>query len=166
MPEPWGRQLQDYRVRLGDLAAIQIPTHITLLAPLEVAPAEIGGIIRHLQVAAGQSDSIKVHLRGTGTFRPVSPVVFINVATGISQLERLSQAVRQGPLAVESKFLYHPHVTVAHEVSEEMLDQAYTELASFEAEFEATHCWLYLHDDESGWQPERSFALGRRLNGD
>ncbi|MEZ5113967.1 MAG: hypothetical protein R2693_11165 [Nocardioidaceae bacterium] len=63
---------------------------------------------------------------------------------------------------MESKFPYHPHVTVAHEVSEEMLDQAYTELASFEAEFEATHCWLYLHDDESGWQPERSFALGRR----
>ena len=75
MPEPWGRQLQDYRVRLGDLAAIQIPTHITLLAPLEVEPAEIGGIISHLQVVARRSDPIKVHLRGTGTFRPVSPVV-------------------------------------------------------------------------------------------
>ncbi|MEZ5113968.1 MAG: 2'-5' RNA ligase family protein [Nocardioidaceae bacterium] len=84
MPEPWGRQLQDYRVRLGDLAAIQIPTHITLLAPLEVAPADRQDHQTSASGGGGQSDSIKVHLRGTGTFRPVSPVVFINVATGIS----------------------------------------------------------------------------------
>ena len=37
-------------------------------------------------------------LRGTGTFRPVSPVVFIQVARGIPACEQLEATVRRGVL--------------------------------------------------------------------
>ena len=36
VPEPWGSRLQDFRVANGDARAPTIPTHITLVPPLEV----------------------------------------------------------------------------------------------------------------------------------
>jgi 2'-5' RNA ligase len=160
IPDPWGQQLQDYRVGLGDQAAQGIPTHITLLPPLEVPGDQLETISAHLSECALQSGPMRIHLRGTGTFRPVSPVIFINVVAGISQLEMLAKQIRQGPLAVETKFPYHPHVTVAQELDDDLLDQAFDELAGFDMTFMASEVWLYLHSDEAGWQPMRSFPLG------
>uniref|UniRef100_UPI0019638830 2'-5' RNA ligase family protein n=1 Tax=Escherichia coli TaxID=562 RepID=UPI0019638830 len=76
-----------------------------------------------------------IHLRGSASFRPVSPVVFVTLALGISDCERLESKVRSGVLARELKFPYHPHVTVAHDLPEEQLDQADEALASYDAWF-------------------------------
>ena len=74
-----------------------------------------------------------MHLRGSGTFRPVSPVVFVPLARGISECERLEAQVRSGPLARETAFPYHPHVTVAHDLDEAALDRAFDALAAYDA---------------------------------
>ena len=76
-----------------------------------------------------------MHLAGTGTFRPTSPVVFIQIATGVSHCELLERAIRRGPLARELDFPYHPHVTVAQEVADAALDEAYDGLSGFVARF-------------------------------
>lgn len=160
VPEPWGAQLQDYRASLGDETAPGIPTHITLMPPFEVDGEELPVVEKHLADAAATNEPFRIHLRGTGTFRPVSPVVFVAVVEGISQCEQLAFAVRSGPLEAEIAFPYHPHVTVAHHLADPLLDQAFAELADFDCEFEADHFRLYVHDDESGWQPTRNFSLG------
>ena len=36
IPEPWATELQDYRTSVGDFTATQIPTHITLIPPVEI----------------------------------------------------------------------------------------------------------------------------------
>jgi 2'-5' RNA ligase len=159
IPEPWATELQDYRTSVGDLTATQIPTHITLIPPVEVSADDLPGVEAHLAAVAGSVDAFRIHLRGTGTFRPVSPVVFVSVVEGISQCEQLALAVRRGPLAVELAFPYHPHVTVAHHLADAQLDRAFAELADFECEFAADHFALYVHDDGAGWQPTREFAL-------
>ena len=164
IPEPWGRQLQDYRTALGDATAAGIPTHITLLPPFETTDGQMPAVEQHLAEAAANNNSFMVHLRGTGTFRPVSPVVFVVVAQGISQCEVLAFSVRPGPLDVDLQFPYHPHVTVAHDLADEHLDRAFSELADFECEFEADHFSLYVHDREAGWQPTRDFALTARAD--
>lgn len=163
IPEPWASELQDYRTSIGDLTATQIPTHITLLPPTEVEPADLEGIEDHLATAADRIDAFRVHLRGTGTFRPISPVVFVSLVEGISQCELLADAVRRGPLAAELDFPYHPHVTVAHHLEDPVLDRAFAELAGFECEFDTESFWLYVHDDDIGWQPTSEFALQRRI---
>ena len=160
VPEPWGTELQRYRIDLGDEPARGIPTHITLLPPHEVAVEELGEVVDHLAQVAAQTEPFTVHLRGTGTFRPVSPVVFIGVVQGISQCEQLAKDVRQGPLRVERRFPYHPHVTVAHDLPESHLEKAFVELERFEATFTASQMWMYLHDEVAGWQPTRAFPLG------
>ena len=159
VPEPWGGRLQFYRTSLGDLPAPSIPTHITLVPPLEAEPESMDEVERHLAEAATRTSAFRVHLRGTGTFRPASPVVFVALAEGISDCEQLAASVRRGPLAAETRFPYHPHVTVAHGVSQEQLDRAFTELDDFECEFLVDRFSLYVHADGSGWKPVREFQL-------
>ena len=160
MPEPWGSELQQYRIASGDESARHIPTHITLLPPHEVPDADLGDLITHLGEVASGTRPFRVHLRGTGTFQPVSPVVFVGVVEGISQCEQLAAGVRRGPLVIDRQFPYHPHVTVAHHLPEAKLQRAFDDLQDFDAAFDVKEMWMYLHDDASGWQPTRSFALG------
>ena len=160
VPDPWGSELQKYRIDVGDESALHIPTHITLLPPHEVPDSEMGTVVAHLGMVAAGTKPFRVHLRGTGTFRPVSPVVFVGVVEGISACEQLAAGVRQGPLVIERVFPYHPHVTIAHNVPEAQLERAFTELETYDAAFDVREMWMYLHDDESGWQPTRAFPLG------
>lgn len=160
LPEPWASELQDYRTSIGDTTATKIPTHITLVPPTDVEPEQLAGVEEHLADAAATQAAFKVHLRGTGTFRPVSPVVFVTVVEGISGCEQLAAALRAGPLATELEFPYHPHVTVAHHLEDALLDRAFDELAGFECEFQAVGFHLYTHDEQVGWQPAREFPLG------
>ncbi|MDO9457732.1 2'-5' RNA ligase family protein [Nocardioides sp.] len=158
IPEPWATELQDYRASVGDSTAAMIPTHITLVPPTEVED-DLSVVEKHLVETATQVGRFDVHLRGTGTFRPVSPVVFVSLVEGISQCEQLAEAVRSGPLEVDLDFPYHPHVTVAHHLSDDRLDLAFAELSGFECQFTVADFHLYVHDDELGWQPSRDFSL-------
>lgn len=159
IPEPWGSQLQRYRESIGDPMAEHIPPHITLVPPVDLAPAVAAEVERHLHQAAQAVPPFTVHLRGTATFRPLSPVVFVALAEGISGCERLEQEVRSGPLGVDLNYPYHPHVTIAHGLDEAVLDQAFSDLADFEARFEVDSFMLYVHDDVAGWVPGRTFEL-------
>jgi 2'-5' RNA ligase len=160
VPEPWGSELQTYRIDVGDAAARYIPTHITLLPPHQVDDEHLPTVVEHLERVAAGIAPFRVHLRGTGTFRPVSPVVFIGVVEGISQCEQLAAGVGQGPLAITRSFPYHPHVTVAHHLSEARLEQAFVELEGYDAAFDVSQMWMYLHEPATGWTPNRAFALG------
>jgi 2'-5' RNA ligase len=158
IPEPWATELQDYRTSIGDPTAAGVPSHITLIPPLEVE-GSLAEIEAHLDSAARRQQGFRVHLRGTGTFRPVSPVVFIGLAEGISQCEQLADEVRGGPLDLELDFPFHPHVTVAHHLGDDELDQAFDELAGFECSFDVVDFHLYVHQGELGWQASRTFPL-------
>ena len=82
LPEPIHSELQGWRERLGDPNAADIPPPITLLPPTALHDDALPEVEEHLrQVAAGE-EPFAVHLRGSSTFRPVSPVVFVTLAEG------------------------------------------------------------------------------------
>src|SRR4051812_1466493 len=116
VPEPWATELQRHRAAVGDPLAEAIPAHVTLVPPTYVVggSSELADIERHLVTVGAKTQPFRIRLRGTATFRPVSPVVFVVVTEGISSCELLAAAVRQGPLDQDLMFPYHPHVTVAH----------------------------------------------------
>ncbi|WP_435771985.1 2'-5' RNA ligase family protein [Nocardioides sp. SYSU DS0651] len=159
IPEPWASELQEYRLRIGDPTAVGVPTHITLVPPTEIT-GSLAEVEEHLVDAAAGAEPFRVHLRGTATFRPVSPVVFIGLVEGISQCEQLAHAVRRGPLAMDLEYPYHPHVTVAHHLGDPDLDRAFEELAGFECVFDVAGFHLYVHRGRAGWTATRTFALG------
>ncbi len=159
VPDPWGSWLQEYRAALGDQTAPGIPTHVTLMPPFAIDEDAVPAVEEHLAAASALTPAFAIHLRGTGTFRPVSPVVFVTLAEGISGCEQLASSVRRGPLAADLQFPYHPHVTVAHHLDDALLDRAFDELATFECDFPVEHFSLYVHGGETGWAPTRDFAL-------
>jgi 2'-5' RNA ligase len=165
IPEPYTSELQGWRERLGDPNAADIPPHVTLLPPTDLASEDLPAVEEHLLAAAARTESFTMHLRGSGTFRPVSPVVFVPLAQGISECERLEALVRSGPLHRDLSFPYHPHVTVAHDVSEELLDAAYSELAAYDARFSVWGFSLFEKGRDGVWRPQRDFPFHTPLPG-
>ncbi len=160
IPAPAAAILDDARARSGDPLASFIPAHITLLGPTEIDSARFDDVYAHLATVAATHPPYAIHLRGTGTFRPLTEVVFVAVASGISECERLADAVRSGPLSRDLHFPYHPHVTVAHDVPTGALDRVYAELADFDTRFDVEQFTFYVHGADGRWQPLRDFRLG------
>ncbi len=160
IPEPYNSELQTWRERLGDPNAKRIVPHVTLLPPTSVWPDQLSDIEEHLRQVAARNSPFEIHLRGSATFRPVSPVVFVPLVVGIAECERLQAQVRSGPLARDVKFPYHPHVTVAHDVPEDGLDRAFEALTSYDARFPVWGFTLFEQGPDEAWRPQRDFTFG------
>lgn len=162
VPEPHGSLLQERRAGFGDAAAHGIPTHVTLLPPTEVDASLLPAIEAHLAEVAAAGRPFPMRLSGTGTFRPLSPVVFVQVVEGAEACTWLQKQVRDasGPVARELLFPYHPHVTVAHGIDEESMDRAFEELADYEAGWPCTGFALYEQGADGVWRKLRDFAFG------
>jgi 2'-5' RNA ligase len=160
IPEPYGRELQGWRERLGDPNAKRIVPHVTLLPPTQVDSDLLPAIEEHLRAVAEDETSFEIVLRGSATFLPVSPVVFVPLVQGISECERLEAKVRGGPLARELRFPYHPHVTVAHDLPPDALNRAGEAIRHYEARFRVWGFTLFEQDLDGTWRPQRDFVFG------
>ncbi len=163
IPEPYGSQLRSQRAEFGDCLAETVPSHVTLMPPMEVDRDGLGALCQTLKDVASKITPFRMHLRGTGTFRPVSPVVYVEISEGIPDIEMLAKSVRKALGAPEPEFPFHPHVTVAHNVDDAALDRAYAELSDFECAFQVDAFHLYRFEDPCGWTPNQAFPLGRSV---
>jgi 2'-5' RNA ligase len=159
VPEPWAQLLVDWRMKVGDPQAKLVPPHVTLLPPTEVAVADRAAISEHLAEVARSHAPFDMHLAGTGTFAPVSDVVFVAVARGIGNCEMIAGDVCRGPLDRSLSFPYHPHVTVAHDVPADMLELAYTGLAELSAEFRVDAFTEFEQTPSGTWAVAREYPL-------
>lgn len=159
IPEPHASVLVGWRRRIGDSEAGKIPPHVTLLPPTELAVDQLELIEKHLSEAARTVPPFTMRLSGTGTFRPISQVVFVQVSSGIAECELLEEAVRRPPIEREVEFPYHPHVTVGHDIPDPQLDEAFDGLRDFVAQFSVDHFRMYSQDDDGAWHARRDFGL-------
>jgi len=159
VPEPFASDLRRHRASFGDPQADTVPTHLTLLPPTDVADADLPDVDKHLTEVAAAHSPFDLQLRGSATFRPVSPVVFVAVAAGIFECQVLAADVRAGPLQCELCFPYHPHVTVAHHLPDSVMDRAFAELSDYECRFWVDSFVLFCHDLTRGWLPQSEFFL-------
>lgn len=159
VPEPHGEQLRARRAAFGDPLAAQVPSHVTLLPPDAVPGDDLACLTGRLRDVAARTAPFEITLRGTGTFRPVSPVVFVAVSRGIAETEILAARLRDAVDPPPADFPFHPHVTVAQHLDDAALDRAYADLADFSCTFAVGEFALYLHDERAGWLPQDRFAL-------
>jgi 2'-5' RNA ligase len=161
IPEPWGSALTRRRGEAGDPQAAYVPAHVTLLGPTEVDSDLLPAVEKHLEAVASAQPPFTIQLRGTGTFRPITEVVFVTLAVGISECELLAAAIAAAEgVSRASRFPYHPHVTVAQDVPPAALDAVFEDLADFSARFDVASFTLFSHGGEGPWRPRRDFPLG------
>jgi 2'-5' RNA ligase len=162
VPEPHGSLLQERRAGFGDAAAHGIPTHVTLLPPTEIDDTELAAVEAHLTEVASAGRPFPMRLSGTGTFRPLSPVVYVRIVEGAEACTWLQKQVRHpsGPIARDLQFPYHPHVTVAHGIDDAAMDRAFEELADYEAEWSCTGFALYEQGADGVWRKLREYTFG------
>ncbi|GAA2200195.1 2'-5' RNA ligase family protein [Sinomonas flava] len=157
-PDRVAAELRAWRASFGDPMADLIPAHITLVTT--TATDDWDAAVRHVRSVARRARPFTVGLKGTGSFRPVSPVVYLNVLDGFDQCVRLHEELQQGPLERDLPFPYHPHVTVAHDVPAERLDEAETALGSYSESFTVASMGLYEHDADGFWQLREELDFG------
>ena len=157
-PREVAQELQQWRASFGDPMAEVIPAHITLVTTTPAQDWE--ATLEHVRDIARQQAPFKVTISGTGSFRPVSPVVFLKVEDGFEECVGLHEQLQAGPLERDLPFPYHPHVTVAHDVAPESLDEAETVLKNYTATFPVVSMGLYEHDDNGIWQLREELDFG------
>lgn len=162
IPDPLAGELEAWRASFGDPMAV-VPPHITLIT---TTPAtDWDQTIDHVRAVAQQQQPFSVRLSSTGSFRPVSPVVFLKLAEGFDECMDLHAKLQTGPLERDLEFPFHPHVTVAHDVSEAGLDAAVEELHTFEAAFEVRSLGLYEHVTSGLWKLREEICFGEVAHG-
>lgn len=163
-PPEIAEELQRWRASFGDPMATVIPAHITLVT---TTPTQDWEKARdHVREVARTQAPFMVTIAGTGSFRPVSPVVFINVEEGFGACVELHEKLQTGPLERELPFAYHPHVTIAHDVAPESLDEAETVLKDYRATFPVVSMGLYEHDTDGIWQLREELDFGTEPDGE
>jgi 2'-5' RNA ligase len=125
-----------------------------------VATESLDDIEEHLRIVATRVSPFDIRLRGSATFLPVSPVVFVPLVQGIAECEQLEVKVRSGLLWREVTYTYHPHVTVAHDLPDDALYRAWTELTSYDASFVVPGFTLFEQGPDLVWRPQRDFTFG------
>lgn len=160
LPQRVANVVQRVRTQTGDPLAGVIPPHVTLLPPTQVPSRALPRIRHHLLVAAGHLPQFRLRLAGTGTFRPVSKVVFLQVTEGAQNCDELQRLINTGILHRPLQFAYHPHVTLGHDVAEEQLDAASRQLADFVADIEVADFGLYRFDSDGRWRVDTLVRLG------
>ncbi|MGI8723407.1 MAG: 2'-5' RNA ligase family protein [Geodermatophilaceae bacterium] len=159
VPDPLGTLLTEWRNKVGDQLAELIPPHVTLLPPTDVAGMVVQEVHEHLLGVAARHAPFQLHLAGTGSFRPVSQVVFVNVADDISACELLAGDIRSGLLSRPLNFPYHPHVTIAHDVPPDMLDVAYDGLLHVDERVQVDAFCAFERDSSGRWVPVTRYPL-------
>jgi len=159
VPDPLCTLLTEWRVKVGDPLAHLIPPHVTLLPPTDFGAVVPQDVHEHLGAVASRHAPFQLHLAGTGSFRPVSQVVFVTVADGISACELLSEDIRSGQLSRPLSFPYHPHVTIAHDVPPDMLDLAYDGLVDVDERIQVDAFCAFEQDPSGRWVPVSRYPL-------
>jgi 2'-5' RNA ligase len=115
IPDPLGRFLDDLR---RELAPHSNPhAHVSVLPPRPLAV--------DWRVAAEQARELtegwapfEIELTGLQMF-PVTNVIYLEIGAGAAELRRIHAAMNTGALEFEEPFPYHPHITLAQEISQQ-----------------------------------------------
>lgn len=157
VPPPLEGSLRAWRQRYGGDQSALVAPHITLVSG---STTEWEAAVRHVHSVAAATPAFTVGLHGTGTFRPLTPVVYLNVEEGAEACGRLHDALLAGPMRHEARYGYHPHLTIVQEVGEAVLDLAQEELKDESMSFTVGSIGLFGVDSTGAWSLREELGLG------
>lgn len=157
LPPALADELSAKRAFYAGREADVVPPHITLVSGR--ATESWDDAAEHVRKVAAAGEPFTLSLRGTGTFEPLSPVVFLNVDAGAEACATLHHQLVDGPVAHLLEFGFHPHLTIAHDLDEPAMARAKSGMANFSADFEVTSIGLFDYLAGS-WSLREELSLG------
>ncbi|ALE05070.1 hypothetical protein AL755_05520 [Arthrobacter sp. ERGS1:01] len=157
MPPGLATELNRWRESFAGPGAAAVPPHITLVSGR--SNGSWNKAAEHVRTVAASGKPFTVSLRGTGTFAPLSPVVFLNLEAGVEECVTLHEELLAGPVEHLPDFDFRPHLTVAHDLDDDAMARAESELADFSADFTVRSIGLYDYS-QGGWALREELTLG------
>lgn len=113
IPDPLARFLDDLRKEL--VPGFTPHAHVTVLPPRQLtAPPEV--LIDAIRSRMYEFAPFEIQAAQVEVFAETD-VVFIGLSKGQDELRRMHRAMNTGPLAYDEPYPYHPHITLAQELS-------------------------------------------------
>lgn len=169
LAEPSATEVQGLRRACADPVLDQVPPHLTLVPPVNVAESDVVEALAVLRGAASAVQPLTLTLGPPETFLPVEPVLFLAVGGGEDQLQALRSLrdeVFRPPLARPLAHPFVPHVTLCASGTPGWVEQAARTLVGFEVEVTVSNVHLLQElADEDGrrWQPIADVPLAPRV---
>jgi 2'-5' RNA ligase len=121
LPEPLAGFLDSLRCEL--VRGCQAKTHVTVLPPRPLARGLPETAWRELNDYLDAFPPFRVELSSIEIFEGTN-VIYLSIGAGFRELERMHLALNRGPLEFAEPFVYHPHVTLAQQLSPEQVEAA------------------------------------------
>jgi 2'-5' RNA ligase len=121
LPQPLGGFIDQLRGELVPGCSLQ--AHVTILPPRPLA-AKPEAVWEHLRSTLYVSQPFEIQLNEVEIF-PTSSVVYLAVSKGFAEMQNLHATLNLGPAYFPEPFPFHPHVTLAQQITEEQLSAVF-----------------------------------------
>lgn len=142
LPSPIDREVEALRRACDDGALDRIPSHLTLVPPVNVREDAMPDALRVLRGAAAAVTPLTLELGPPATFLPHNPTLYLAVSgPDVEALQRVRDRVFVPPLERPLTWAFVPHVTIADEMDSARIASALDALAGYRATvtFERVH---------------------------
>lgn len=125
IPDPLAEFLDGLRKEL--VPGCSLRSHVSILPPRPLFASEEAAQ-HQIECECKRSPQFRIEA-GIIRLFPVTNVIFIEVGTGENDLRRMHDSLNAGALEYEEPYCYHPHITLAQQLPEDLIGEGY-ELAS------------------------------------
>ncbi len=131
---PVAVEVNGLRRALGDVGLQKVPPHITLVSPLNVRVGDLPAALAVLRAAAAaMRGPLTLTLGPPASFRPLSPVVYLEVGGDLPALRTLHASLQAPPLLRRNTWPWVPHVTLIDGANDERIAAALAALDRYAA---------------------------------
>jgi 2'-5' RNA ligase/GNAT superfamily N-acetyltransferase len=112
LPEPVGSEVDVLRRALGADDVDRLPSHLTLVPPVNVRDDEMDSALDLLRDAAERTSPFRLVLGPPRTFLPINPVLYLEVGGDVASVDKLRDRIFRPPLERNLTWPFQPHVTL------------------------------------------------------
>lgn len=163
LPRPASAEVDVLRRSLGADDVDQLPSHLTLVPPVNVRDDDLDSALDLLRDAAARTTPFRLVLGPPRTFLPINPVLYLEVGGDVASVDKLRDRIFRPPLERNLTWPFQPHVTLLDQGSEERIRAAQEALADYRAEVLLERVHLLQELNEEGvrfWRPIAEAAFG------